>query len=301
METKKRAVALGLFDGVHLGHRAVLDIALKQEKNGLQPAVFTFNPTAVLRKTSGKDGYIYTHIHKYETLWKYGRYKEYGFGFYAINSVQFEELCGISGKEFAENILVKKLNAEIVCCGNDFRFGKNASCGVEDLRAFGKKYGFEVQTAEAVKINNIIVSSGEIRRCLVNGEIEKANTLLGEPYNIYTTVVHGNKIGRTINFPTINQNYSKGQLVLKYGVYFTTTYINNKKYKSITNIGVKPTIAGKRTPLAETHILDFSGNLYGKNIKVEFNKFIRPEMKFSSVEELREQISRDIAEVRSFM
>ena len=291
METKKRAVALGLFDGVHLGHRAVLDLALNQEKNGLQPAVFTFNPVAVLRKSSGQDGYIYPHIRKYKML------ENLGFSF-NIYSENFDEICGLSGEEFAENVLVKKLNAGIVCCGNNFRFGKNASCGVEELKSFGEKYGFEVQIAEAVKINDITVSSGEIRRCLVNGEIERANTLLGEPYNIYTTVVHGNEIGRTINFPTINQNYSKGQLVLKYGVYFTTTYIDNIKYKSITNIGVKPTIAGKRTPLAETHILDFSGNLYNKNIRVEFNKFIRPEKKFPTVDELRKQISADIAVVR---
>lgn len=294
METKKRAVALGLFDGVHLGHRAVLDLALEQQKNGLKPAVFTFNPSAVLRKTSGQDGYIYTHIHKYNIL------AEYGF-LGNIYSVRFEELCGMTGEGFAENILAEKMNAEIVCCGNDFRFGKNASCDVEVLRRFGERYGFSVQTAEPVKINDITVSSGEIRRCLVNGEIEKANTLLGEPYRIYNTVVHGNEIGRTINFPTINQNYSKGQLVLKYGVYFTTTYINNIQYKSITNIGVKPTIAGKRTPLAETHVLDFRDDLYNKNIKVEFNKFIRPEMKFSSVEELKEQISNDIAVVREIL
>ncbi|MBD5158815.1 MAG: bifunctional riboflavin kinase/FAD synthetase [Ruminococcus sp.] len=291
METKKRAVALGLFDGVHLGHRAVLDLALNQEKNGLQPAVFTFNPMAVLRKTSGQDGYIYPHILKYEML------ENLGFSF-NIYSENFDEICGLSGEEFAENVLVKKLNAGIVCCGNNFRFGKNASCGVEELKSFGEKYGFEVHTAEPVKINDITVSSGEIRRCLVNGEIEKANTLLGEPYNIYTTVVHGNEIGRTINFPTINQNYLEGQLVLKYGVYFTTTYIDDIKYKSITNIGVKPTIAGKRTPLSETHILDFSGDLYNKNIRVDFNKFIRPEKKFSTVEELRKQISEDIAVVR---
>ena len=291
MIDKKRAVALGLFDGIHLGHRAVLDLALKQEKNGLQPAVFTFNPVAVLRKSSGQDGYIYPHIHKYKML------SEYGF-LCNIYSADFEEICDMSGEEFSENVLVKKLNAGIVCCGNSFRFGKNASCGVEELKSFGKKYGFDVQIAEPVKIDGITVSSGEIRRCLVNGEIEKANTLLGEPYNIYTTVVHGNEIGRTINFPTINQNYSEGQLVLKYGVYFTTTYIDDIKYKSITNIGVKPTIAGKRTPLAETYILDFSGDLYNKNIRVDFNKFIRPEKKFSSVEELRKQISADILVVR---
>lgn len=291
METKKRAVALGLFDGIHLGHRAVLDLALNQGKNGLQPAVFTFNPVAVLRKSSGQDGYIYPHIRKYKML------ENLGFSF-NIYSENFDEICGLSGEEFAENVLVKKLNAGIVCCGNNFRFGKNASCDVEELKSFGEKYGFSVQTAEPVKINDITVSSGEIRRCLVNGEIEKANTLLGEPYNIYTTVVHGNEIGRTINFPTINQNYSKGQLILKYGVYFTTTYIDDIKYKSITNIGVKPTIAGKRTPLSETHVLDFSSNLYNRNIKVEFNKFIRSEMRFSSVEELRKQISEDIAVVR---
>lgn len=290
METKKCAVALGLFDGVHLGHRAVLDLSLEQKKNGLQPAVFTFNPSAVLRKSSGQDGYIYTHLQKYYML------SDMGFSG-NIYSAKFEELCGMTGEEFAENILVKKMNAEIVCCGNNFRFGKNASCDVEDLKNFGKKYGFEVQTAQPVKINDITVSSGEIRRCLVNGEIEKANTLLGEPYRINNTVVHGNEIGRTINFPTINQNYSKGQLILKYGVYFTITYINDIKYKSITNIGVKPTIAGKRTPLAETHVLDFSGDLYNRNIAVEFHNFIRPEMKFSSVEELKEQISRDIAVV----
>lgn len=294
MKNKKRAVALGLFDGIHLGHRAVLNLALAQEKNGLQPAVFTFNPSAVLRKSSGQDGYIYIHFDKYRMLEKLG----FKLNVYSEN---FDDICGLSGEEFAENILVKKLNAEIVCCGNDFRFGKNASFGVEELRKFGEIYGFSVQTAQPVKINDIIVSSGEIRRCLVSGEIERANILLGEPYRIYSTVVHGNEIGRTINFPTINQNFSKGQLVLKYGVYFTETYIDNKKYKSITNIGVKPTIAGKRTPLAETHLLDFSGDLYNQNIKVEFHKFIRPEMKFSSVGELKEQISRDIAVVREIL
>lgn len=294
METKKRAVALGLFDGVHCGHRAVLDLALSQKENGLIPAVFTFNPVAVLRKQSGQDGYIYTYSNKCDILENFGFTGD-------ICSSDFEELCGLSGEEFAENILVKNMNAGIVCCGNDFRFGKNASCEVEDLRHFGKRYGFEVQTAEPVKINDIIVSSGEIRRCLVNGEVEMANALLGEPYKMCGDVVHGNEIGRTINFPTINQNYHDGQLVPKHGVYYTTTYIDDKKYKSITNIGVKPTIAGKRTPLAETHVLDFSGDLYNRNIEVEFHKFIRPEMKFSSVDELRKQISRDIAVVREIL
>lgn len=293
MEIKRSAVALGLFDGVHLGHRAVLDLALEQQKNGLVPTVFTFNASAVLRKTSGKDGYIYTDMLKGIIFSECGLFNKY--------SVPFEELCGMTGEEFAENILAKTLNAKVVCCGNNFRFGKNASCGVEDLKNFGKKYGFEVQTAEPVKINDITVSSREIRRCLVNGEIERANTLLGMPYKFLGKVIHGNEIGRTIDFPTINQEYSDGQLVLKYGVYQTVTDIDGVKYKSITNVGVKPTIKGERKPLAETHILDFSGDLYNKIVSVEFHKFIRSEMKFSSIDELKSQISRDISQVDSLL
>lgn len=285
---EKSAVALGLFDGVHLGHRAVLDLALEQKKNGLTPTVFTFSPSAVLRKTSGHDGYIYNHIHKYNIL------TEYGFSG-NIYSAEFEKVCGLTGEEFAENILENYFNAEIVCCGNDFRFGKNASCNVEDLRHFGKKYGFEVHMADNVKIDGITVSSGEIRQLILNGKIEKANRLLGMPYRVSGNVVHGNEIGRTINFPTINQEYSDGQLVPEYGVYKTVTDVDGVKYKSITNVGVKPTIRGERKPLAETHILNFSGDLYNKYIEVEFCKFIRPEMKFSSVEELKNQISKDIS------
>ncbi|MDE5582146.1 MAG: riboflavin biosynthesis protein RibF [Ruminococcus sp.] len=292
MEVKTSAVALGLFDGVHLGHRAVLDLALAQEKNGFVPTVFTFMPKTVLRKASGYEGYIYNRTEKNYIL------GELGFLIENIHSVKFEEICGLTGEEFAENILAKKLNAEVVCCGNDFRFGQYASCGIEDLRKFGEKYGFEVQTADDMKIDDITVSSGEIRRLLLDGETEKANILLGSPYMIHAVVGFGNRIGRTIDFPTINQNYSDGQLVLKYGVYKTVTYIDGVKYKSVTNIGVKPTIAGKRLPLAETHILDFSGDLYNRHIKVEFYKFIRPEMKFSSVDELREQIRKDTAKVR---
>ncbi len=296
MKTKKCAVALGLFDGVHLGHRAVLNLALEQKKNGLTPAVFTFNPVAVLRKTSGQDGYIYNWTQKFYIL------ENLGFSGENIHFVDFEEVCGLTGEEFCENILKNRfLNAEVVCCGNDFRFGKNASCGVEELRNFGEKYGFEVHTADDVKIDGITVSSSEIRQLLLNGDIERANRLLGMSYRISGKVIHGNEIGRTINFPTINQEYSDGQLVVKYGVYQTVTDVDGVRYPSITNVGVKPTIKGERKPLAETHILDFNGDLYNEYIEVEFCRFIRSEMKFSSVDELKKQISKDISVVRSFM
>lgn len=291
MSIKKCAVALGIFDGVHLGHRAVLDLALEQKKNGLTPAVFTFSPSAVLRKTSGHDGYIYNWSQKFRIL------QRLGFSGENIHFVDFEDVCGLTGEEFCERILKNRfLNAEAVCCGNDFRFGRNASCGIVDLRRFGESCGFEVYTADDVKIDGIMVSSGEIRQQLLNGGVENAERLLGMPYRISGKVVHGNEIGRTIDFPTINQEYDDRQLVPQFGVYRTVTVVDGIRYGSVTNVGVKPTIGGERKPLAETHILDFSGDLYGQYIDVEFCKFIRPEMKFSSVEELKIQIARDISE-----
>lgn len=210
-----------------------------------------------------------------------------------VFSPDFDDIKNMTGEEFARDILVKCMNAGAVVCGDNFRFGKNASCGVEELEIFGLKYGFSV---EVVKLRKNDFSSEKFRIMLKNGELSKENL-----YIFYGKVVHGNQIGRTINFPTINQGYSNGQLVPKYGVYFTKTIIDGISYNSITNVGVKPTIVGERLPLAETHILDFSGDLYGRDIEVEFCKFIRLEMKFSSVDALKNQISRDIAEVRSFI
>lgn len=279
---EKTAVALGIFDGVHCGHRLIISHACDY---GYFPAVFTFRTESVKVKHGKPFEYICTNDQKLHNFAKMG--VEY------VLSPDFDDIRNMTGEEFIKNILVGCMNVGAVVCGDNFRFGKDASCGVEELEFFGEKYGFLV---EVTKLKENDFSSEKFRTMLRNGELSKEN-----PYILYGEVVHGNQIGRTINFPTLNQNYATGQLVPKYGVYFTRTEIDGIMYNSITNVGVKPTIAGERLPLAETHILDFSGDLYGRNIEVEFCKFIRPEMKFSSVEELKKQISRDIAEVRSFI
>lgn len=279
---QKTAIALGIFDGVHCGHCLIINKACNY---GLAPAVFTFRSESVKFKHGKPFEYIYTNNQKLHHFEKMG--VEYVF------SPDFDDIKNMTGEEFARDILVKCMNAGVVVCGDNFRFGKNASCGIEELEIFGLKYGFSV---EVVKLRKNDFSSEKFRIMLKNGELSKENL-----YIFYGKVVHGNQIGRTINFPTINQGYSNGQLVPKYGVYFTKTIIDGISYNSITNVGVKPTIVGERLPLAETHILDFSGDLYGRDIEVEFCKFIRLEMKFSSVDALKNQISRDIAEVRSFI
>ncbi len=294
MDNKRTAVALGLFDGVHLGHRAVIDAALAQRGKGLSPAVFTFEPECALRKSGGSSGYIYTRTEKEILL-----YEQIGVD--DIISPPFEHLCGFSGEEFAEEILGRQLRAAHVCCGDDFKFGKNAACGAQELIRFGKRFGFEVEVVGAVEYGGSVVSSSRIRELLLSGDIPAANELLGSAYFISAAVTDGNHIGRTIDFPTINQDFAEGQLVPRYGVYGTFTNIGGRIFPSVTNVGVKPTIEGVRKPLAETHIIGYKGDLYGKNIDVNFKSFIRPEMKFGSLDELKGQINADIASAMNIL
>ncbi len=287
---EKTSVALGLFDGVHLGHRKVLELALKSSENGTIPAVFTFAPENVLHKPTGKDGYIYDSQEKQRIL------REMGFN--TIYSPHFSHVCHMTGEAFAKEILVKRLNVAEVFCGENFHFGKNASCGVADLRKFGEKLGFRVTVAEDAFYNGKIVSSGEIRQLLLNGDIVGANELLGCPYAVSAQVVDGAKLGRTIGFPTANQLYRENQLVPKFGVYRGKTEIDGVTYSTMTNIGRKPTVNYGGIPLAETYICGFSGDIYGRIIQVKLLEFIRPEKKFNSVEELTAQIAEDIEAVR---
>ena len=292
MEKVRTAAALGLFDGVHRGHRAVLELAAKQTGKGLLPVVFTFDPEYALSKKSG-GGFIYGSEYKNKLL--------SDLGFRDVYSVSFGDICAMEGVEFAEAVLKQRLNAEVVCCGEDFRFGKGASCGIEELVSFGEKLGFSVIAAGEVSIDGTAVSSGTIRKCLLEGEISKANEFLGRAYAIEREVVHGAHLGNTIGFPTINQLFEPGQLVPKYGVYVSRTYVGDTGYPSVTDIGIKPTVDYGGAPLAETHIIGFSGDLYSRTVRTELVDFIRPEMRFDSVSALRERITEDRDIARSLL
>lgn len=283
MRIKRRSVALGIFDGVHLGHRAVM----KLTENDVIPAVFTFNNTSLHTKQGRMIEYIYTDEQKSSLI--------RDLGISDIFSENFSDIRNMSGSEFAENIIAEKLEASSVACGRDFRFGRDASCGINELAELGRKYGFEVRVAEDILQGGKAVSSGRIRSLLSEGNVAEAAKLLGRSYMISGRIVHGKQIGRTLDFPTVNQLFAQGQLVPGFGVYAGTVMIGGRQYDTVTNIGVKPTIAGERSPLAETHIIGFSGDLYGKCCDVELKRFIRPEVRFDSLEQLKEQISRDIS------
>lgn len=280
------AVALGLFDGVHLGHRHVLELVCAQKKNGMKPSVFTFATESVGVKHNTNLNYLYPSSQKCRLL------RDCGIEW--ISQHPFAEICDMTGEAFVQEILVRRFSAAYVCCGRDFRFGKHAACGAEDLQEFGAHYGFDVEIAEDVLMDGLPVSSTRIRQCLLDGAIGSANALLGAPYTIEQEVVHGAQLGRTIGFPTINQVFTEGQLVPKFGVYASETLVDGVKYPSLTNIGMKPTVAYDGMPLAETHLIGFAGDLYGKTLQVALHRFLRGERKFASVAELTKQMQKDL-------
>ncbi len=286
ISTSPTAVALGLFDGVHLGHRHVLELVCTQKKNGLKPSVFTFSTESVGVKHRSALNYLYSTSQKCSLL------RECGMEW--ISHHPFAEVCDMDGETFVQKVLLERFSAAYVCCGRDFRFGKGAACDAADLQRFGADYGFTVEIAGDVLFDGQPVSSSRIRRHLQNGEIGAANALLGAPYTIESEVVHGAQLGRTIGFPTINQVFAVGQLVPKFGVYASETMVDGVKYPSLTNIGMKPTVDYDGLPLAETHLIGYAGDLYGKTLQAALHHFLRGEEKFSSVAELTAQMHRDL-------
>ncbi len=283
----KRSIALGVFDGVHLGHRAVISKTLRE---GTSAAVFTFREDTLPEKQANALEYIYDDDQRAELISSLGEIE--------IISYDFRKVRDLDGREFVRDILLP-LNAESVVCGSNFRFGKNAAWGTAQLKELCGEYGISVCIAEDIVIDGRTVSSGRIRQLLKDGDIVKANELLGDAYTISGEVVGGAKLGRTIGFPTANQVFGKNMLIPCFGVYASETVVNGELYSSVTDIGVKPTVNYGGAPLAETHILDFSGDIYGCRIKTRLKHFIRREQSFSSLNELQKQLIKDIGTVRS--
>ena len=284
---KKTALALGIFDGIHLGHREILSMAKSYASDNTAFGVFTFKTSSVKFKHGKPYRYIYTQNQKENILDSLDT--EY------IYAPAKDELKAMEGEDFAANILKGLMKASVVVCGENFRFGKGAACGISELKAFGRKYGFQVSIYPTVTLKGETVSSGTVKEYLKKGDIKSANRLLGQGYFIQGKVVEGNRLGRTINFPTANQLFEERQVVPHMGCYASLCRIDGKVYKAVTNTGVKPTVEQNIKPLAETHILDFSENIYGKDIQVELTDFLRSEQKFSSLEELKAQIEKDVA------
>lgn len=288
VNTEPVAVALGNFDGIHLGHRALIDEAVRTAKQkGIRSAVFTFSehPRNVMAGRIVIKNIIYDD-EKIELLEKAG--VDYLF------SLPFDEKMRTQTPEsFVRDLLVGRFRADTAICGFNFTYGHRAVGTAETLKAAGQHYGFDVVVIPSVEVEGDVVSSTLIRSCISEGDIRRASELLGRSYSIRGTVIHGQKLGRTIGFPTCNITVDESMVTPANGVYITNCRLDGVRYCSVTNVGNKPTV-GRFEKNIETNILNFSGDAYGKIIEVEFIKQIRVEKKFSGLEELKEQIRDDI-------
>ncbi|MBR1765097.1 MAG: riboflavin biosynthesis protein RibF [Ruminococcus sp.] len=287
---QRTAVALGIFDGVHLGHRLVLDKAVEQSARGLAPAVFTFKSGTLTTKPQSER--LLTEEAKAERLESLGI--EY------IYAPDFKDLRALEPVAFIEQVLVGKMGCGCAVCGKDFRFGRGAVGDAALLRREGERLGFEVKVLDKLQMDGAQVSSSRIKKLVRTGDIREANKLLGYTFGYTLPVVHGNEIGRTWNFPTINQRLPEGIVLPRFGVYCARVTVGGKEFKGVANVGVKPTIEKKIAPLAETFILNFDGDLYGKVVDLRLDEFLRPEQRFNDVKALRARIQADVMRTAEF-
>lgn len=290
----KRAIALGYFDGVHRGHQALMQRAVQRahEIGGIS-AVFTFDahPASVL---SGVPTPLLTaESYRREEIRTLGGVDEVIFG-------HFAELQSMDWRDFIHDFLIGRFNAGYIISGRNNRFGYRGlgtSAGMAEECA---KVGVGYDCVDDVMIDGVLVSSTYIRGLIAVGDMERATKYLGHPYTITGIVQHGRQVGRRIGVPTLNLPLPENMALPPYGVYASRVLVDGQSHIAATNIGAKPTFVDGGAPTIEPHLLDFSGDLYGKRIHVELHKFLRPEMAFENADALREAIAQNIRETREF-
>ena len=284
------SLALGFFDGVHKGHQAVINNAVNYAlENNLKSAVITFLDHPHCYFYGGAPKYILTREDRAKHIANLG--VDY------LIELDFGSISGLTAEDYLRDILVKHFKPRAITTGWNHNFGYKKSGNVKFLEKYSKKFDYEYFEIPPQKADALTISSTAIREFLTNGEIEKANEMLGYNFTIFGKVEKGHQIGRTIGFPTANIIYPSELIELPLGVYSVSVKFNNEIFKGITNFGVRPTVSDTKQTSLETHILDFDKDIYGKNIEVKFLKMIRPEKKFDSLEALKHQITRDIQSV----
>ena len=286
VQWNKTSVTLGKFDGVHLGHRMLMENVLEAKKDGCIPTVFTFDkfPSNFLRQEVVTT--ILIEEEKERLLEDLGMERYVLFPFH-------EKTASLEPEEFVEEILVKTMKVKELFVGADFRFGKGRRGNAALLKEMSEKHGFIFRAIDKRMYKGAEVSSSRIRECIVNGEMEDVTAMLGVPYQLNGEIIHGKKLGNKMGVPTINQAVPEGKILPRLGVYCAKVTVDEKEYFGITNVGSKPTVQEEIVYGVETHLFACDEDLYGKHAKTELLHFVRPEQKFTSIEELRQQLEED--------
>ena len=281
-------VTIGTFDGVHIGHQKIIKRLIQVGKDkGLKSIVLTFfpHPRMVLQKNS-KIKLLNTIKEREAILSSLGLDQ-------MVTKTFTKEFANLSARDFVKTVLVDALNAKYIIIGYDHQFGKNRSANINDLKAFGNEFGFEVEEISAQDVKEVSVSSTKIRAALQEGDIATANAFLGYPYFITGKVIKGKGLGKQIGFPTANIEIEEDyKLIPKDGVYVIKALVKNKTVFGMMNIGTNPTVDGSHRTI-EVNLFDFDADIYDEIIKVEFLERIRDEYKFDSLELLQAQLKKD--------
>jgi riboflavin kinase / FMN adenylyltransferase len=294
--TKKTILTLGTFDGVHIGHKKILERITQNTENGkYESLVLTFfpHPRMVLQEKS-EIKLLNTISEKTKLL------EQTGIENLVIHPFN-ESFSRLTAEEFVHTILVDQFHIHKIIIGHDHRFGRNRTANIDDLIAFGEEYGFEVEQISAQEIQDVSVSSTKIRKALDEGNVALANDYLGYSYFLTGEVVKGKQLGRTIGFPTANINIEEDyKKIPKNGVYVVKTFINEKEVFGMMNIGFNPTVNGEKKTI-EVNLFDFDADIYGHKIEVSLLEYLREEQKFGSVELLKEQLNQDQKTAMAFI
>lgn len=281
------AIALGFFDGVHLGHKAVINAAVDYaKKNNIKSAVVTFRQSPYVALNNVKPNYIITLEEKIKAI------KKLGVDYLYLSDFT-EDLAKQTASDYLKN-LVDDLHPKMIATGFNHYFGYNKSGGVDYLRLMQQEYEYEFKEINPIKLNEDVISSTAIRKALSNGDIPKANSMLGYRFYVKNEVIKGRQIGRTIGFKTANLKMPEKMINIPDGVYAVEVEVLGKKHMGIANFGSNPTVTDDYQKLLEVHIIDFNQDIYGELVKVSFLVKIRNEKKFQSLTELKAQIEKDI-------
>ena len=287
------AVAIGKFDGVHLGHRKLIHKIIEQKKKNLLATVFTFDMSAAAF-FGGEEKELTTVAEKRRIFTEMG----------VDVLIEFplnRETAATEAAKFVHKYLAEQMHAAYICAGADLSFGKNGAGNYTLLKEYADTYSYRVELIDKVTVDGEVVSSTRVREAVRTGCMEDVARMLGTPYSVSGPVQHGRRLGRTIGMPTANLLPEKDKLLPPNGVYYSRVLIDGQIYRGISNVGCKPTVDTANVVGVETYLYGFAGDLYDKDITVELLAFRRPEMKFDSVESLKKQMEADIAAGRGYI
>ncbi|MBR3294076.1 MAG: riboflavin biosynthesis protein RibF [Oscillospiraceae bacterium] len=295
MAEVKRAIALGFFDGVHIGHAALLNKAKQRAAAiGATPSVLSFDTHPDTLVFGRELPLINSAAGREELIRRL-------FGIEDVLFIHFDEhTMRMPWQDFAASV-IRELGADWVVVGQDFRFGYRGEGTAEKLRDFCAARGVGCDVIEPVRLDGRVVSSSYIRMLIADGDMEQAARFLGHVHGLTDTVRSGYHLGSKLGAPTINMRFPEGVIVPRHGVYAARVYLENgEDHVAVTNVGVRPTVSEGKAVSVESHLLDYAGNLYGRQARVAFYKLLREERRFDSVEELSAQIARDAAQARAY-